>query len=291
LPPCTKGNGLGWEPILLESFVSSFYNSLNNSQRAWWDNLNNGPIKDNLLTFLYSNNFTVQSKYLVKDLIDWLIAENSISLNDIQYFLALPEAGDGNYDQSYWENPNVIFQQIPLPTLQQFIQYFPKITVSGGITFMPSNQVYEMVGGALGAKYNESNYKNACAIRASWAFNNIQVNGTYPFKIDAGTGTEYGANNLSYIVNAKAFNAYMHKRFGNPTHSLTAAQINGSRTNLNNFLKNLRNQNIHGIYTLVTSSGSYTGHIDLMTFGECLGGYSLPENISVIEKIQIWQLH
>ena len=40
-------------------------------------------------------------------------------------------------------------------------------------------------------------------------------------------------------------------------------------------------------YTRVTSSGDYTGHVDLMTYGECLGGYALPKNFSTIEKIEI----
>ncbi len=64
----------------------------------------------------------------------------------------------------------------------------------------------------------------------------------------------------------------MHKRFGNPSHSITAIQINGNRTTLNNFLNNLCTQNIHGIYNLVTNGGSYSGHVDLMTYGECPGG-------------------
>ena len=88
----------------------------------------------------------------------------------------------------------------------------------------------------------------------------------------------------------QAFNAFMNKRFGNPTLNITAAQINGSRTVLNNFLQNLRTQNKHGIYTLVTSGGSYSGHVDLMTFGKCLGGYALPKDINLIEKIEIWIL-
>jgi hypothetical protein len=31
--------------------------------------------------------------------------------------------------------------------------------------------------------------------------------------------------------------------------------------------------------------------VDLMTYGECLGGYALPENISTIDKIEIWVLN
>jgi len=30
--------------------------------------------------------------------------------------------------------------------------------------------------------------------------------------------------------------------------------------------------------------------VDLMTFGECLGGFALPKETSIIEKIEIWQL-
>jgi hypothetical protein len=253
--------------------------------------VNTADLTSKLFEFLYDNNEFTHFNY-IRELINWIATDPTATTNDMKYFLQVPESEDGVYDSTYWENSNTVFQQIELPTLQQFTQSFPKITTAnGGIRYMPSDSVYRMVGGSLGAKYNQPNYKNACAIRGSWAFNKIQVGNTYPFKIPTGSGNiEYGANNLPYIVNAKGFNAFMHKKFGNPTHTITNTQIGGSRTALNNFLKNLRSQNIHGIYTLVTSSGSYSGHVDLMTFGDCLGGYALPENISVIEKIEIWQL-
>lgn len=138
----------------------------------------------------------------------------------------MPEAGDGTYDASYWEDPNTVFQQLALPTLQQFTQYFPKKTVAGGgITYMPSDEVYEMVGGDLKIQNQNGNpnYQNACAIRACWAFNHIIVNNTFPFIIPANTANSgQGANSLWYLLSAKAFNAYMHKRFGNPSHSITS---------------------------------------------------------------------
>lgn len=289
--PCDEGPGWTPEPIEDDppTLLTRLYSSFNIAQKDWWDDPQNGPFKGKIVLFLHENP-SVNSFNLIKELIDWVPTDATIMPDDLEHFLQIPEEGDGIYDPLYWENPNTVFQQIALPTLQQFTQYFPKKTVSGGIRRMPSDEVYEMIGGELGNKYGQPNYKNACAIRASWAFNKIQVGNSFPFKIAAGPGTEFGANNLSYIVNAKGFNAYMHKKFGNPTHTITATQINGNRSTLNNLLKNLETQNVHGIYSLVTSSGNYSGHVDLMTFGTCLGGYSLPESITEIEKIEIWQL-
>ena len=253
--------------------------------------VNTQDLTSTLFEFLYGNNEFSNFSY-IRELINWIATDPTATANDLKYFLQIPEPGDGVYDSIYWENPNTVFQQIALPTLQQFTEKFPKITTANGITFMKSDSVYKMVGDPLKSEYGKPNYQNACAIRGSWAFNQIKVGTTYPFRIPPGTAnTGYGANNLLYILNAKGFNAYMHKRFGNPTYSITAAQINGNRTTLNNFLKNLRSQNIHGIYNLVTNGGNYSGHVDLMTYGECLGGYALPENISEIEKIEIWVLN
>jgi len=288
------GPGDGWIPLEDDNDINLnlFYQGLTIIQQNWWNDNANYLNKDDFIGFLYSYNFNEQSIYLVKELINWLIQDNSISNDEVKYYLSLPEEGDGLYDATYWENPNTVFQQIALPTLQQFTEKFPKITTANGISYMKSDSVYKMVGDPLKSEYGKPNYQNACAIRGSWAFNQIKVGTSYPFRIPPGTAnTGYGANNLIYILNAKGFNAYMHKRFGNPTYSISSAQINGNRTTLNNFLKNLRSQNIHGIYNLATNGGSYSGHVDLMTYGECLGGYALPENISTIDKIEIWVLN
>jgi len=288
------GPGDGWIPLEDDNDINLnlFYQGLTIIQQNWWNDNANYLNKDDFIGFLYSYNFNEQSIYLVKELINWLIQDNSISNDEVKYYLSLPEEGDGLYDATYWENPNTVFQQIALPTLQQFTEKFPKITTANGISYMKSDSVYKMVGDPLKSEYGKPNYQNACAIRGSWAFNQIKVGTSYPFRIPPGTAnTGYGANNLLYILNAKGFNAYMHKRFGNPTYSISSAQINGNRTTLNNFLKNLRSQNIHGIYNLATNGGSYSGHVDLMTYGECLGGYALPENISTIDKIEIWVLN
>jgi len=34
----------------------------------------------------------------------------------------------------------------------------------------------------------------------------------------------------------------------------------------------------------------FTIYVDLMTYGECLGGYAFPKKISEIEKIEMWVL-
>lgn len=289
--PC---GGVGWVPIdddLDNSVLNQFYQGLSLLQKYWWNNPVNTIHREKLIVFLHSIPNSYPKFNYLRQLIDWMSIDSTVTPSDLSYFLQVTEAGDGEYDASYWENPTTVFQQIVLPSLQQFFEKFPKRTVGNGIKFMPSSDVYEMVGDPLKSKYGEANYQNACAIRGSWALTQIKVGQTFPFRIPLGTGnTQYGANDLLYIVSAKGFNKYMHKRFGSPSNTIDATQIAGSLTTLNNFFKNLRSQNVHGIYTLITSGGNYTGHVDLMTFGDCLGGYSLPENISLIEKIEIWQL-
>ncbi|WP_026750255.1 T6SS effector amidase Tae4 family protein [Sediminibacterium sp. C3] len=263
--------------------------NLNYTKQFYLDN------SDDLVNVVYDfiiENGNLNSYSLINELIEWIISDPSATPDDLKYFLTIPEPEDGLFDSFYWNDPNLIFQKIPLPTLHQFLEYFPKIINStGNIEPMRSDSVYALVGGVLGDKYGQPNYKNACAIRASWAFNQIKIFNQYPFRIPNGVGnTEKGANDLSYILSAKAFNSYMNTKFGAPTKQILGTDINSNRVILNTFLKNLRTNNIHGIFSLVTKGGSYTGHVDLLLHGICVGGYNIPADLSLIEKIEIWEL-
>src|SRR5690606_7320934 len=106
------------------TLLTQLYQSLTPSQKDWWDNPQKDPYKGKIVMFLHehpsSNSFN-----LIKELIDWVTTDATITPDDLERFLQIPEDGDGIYDPLYWEDPNTIFQQIALPTLQQFTQYFP----------------------------------------------------------------------------------------------------------------------------------------------------------------------
>ena len=56
------------------------------------------------------------------------------------------EGQDGEYDATYWENPNLTFPQQSLPSWADFYNAFPKNENNGYITFMNNHDVYNLVG-------------------------------------------------------------------------------------------------------------------------------------------------
>ena len=101
--------------------------------------------------------------------------------------------------------------------------------------------------------------------------------------IPESVATKKGSDNKNYIINAKNFNEYMHKKFRDPTF-----EIHGqSATNLNNVADFLKGKT--GIYTIVKSNTSYSGHVYMIINGKCISGtYIKPPG--GIEKIEIWEL-
>ena len=55
------------------------------------------------------------------------------------------EGQDGEYDATYWENPNLTFPQQSLPSWADFYNAFPKNENNGYITFMNNHDVYNLV--------------------------------------------------------------------------------------------------------------------------------------------------
>ena len=97
-----------------------------------------------------------------------------------------------------------------------------------------------------------------------------------------------GGDNENCILSAKAFNKYMNKTFGPPTYRLTFADIGDNLENIANFL-----QGKNGIYTIVNRSpgwAGYSGHVDIIIDGRCLGGANA-NPAGGVEYIEIWKLN
>lgn len=258
-------------------------NTLSGSERFFWDDLNKADFVAILIKKLVQGNYSTATASSIQMWLNYLMVSDITSTEFENYFGNFNEGADGSYNTNYWDDPNLIFQSQPLPSLQAFSSAFPKtVNLDNTISYMPSSDVYTLVGGNLDIqnKLPNPNYQNACALRGSRALNYCG----HPIDNTA-TATDLGSDGKKYIVSAKAFNKYMNKKYGPPTYRLTSTQINSDPDNIKNFLRGKS-----GIYSMVTSGGSFSGHADLILNGICLSG-SATGNIANVDYIEIWELH
>lgn len=290
----SSGSTSGTTSPNVKTPLFTFISSLSPEQRAWWANVQNISAKIVLNTFLIQNNNSPGSENFVRWAIEYLRTNPSVSIAQIQNWFMKPSEGkDGNYDADFWENPNLDLPQQNLPSMQNFLYAFPKIQNGNVISNMPSTQVYQLVGGSILSNHQSTNpivranYQNACSVRGSRALN--YSGASIPVVHQNGVQkTEKGGDDENYILSAKAFNKYMNKTFGPPTYRLTFAEIGGNLDNIANFL-----QGKNGIYTIINRSpglAGYSGHVDVIINGQCLGGANANPSGGV-EYIEIWELN
>lgn len=281
----TTGGGGGGSSMILTP-LESFLSSLSSNQSSYWNDPINNQFISLLSNYLSTNNYSNDAKNHVISLIDLLIDDPTLSTEELEnYFLNESQEEDGVYDASFWDNQSPNSTKDNLPSLISFYNAFPKRVINGFVYKMESKDVFSEVGGNMDLKNKagDPNYQNACAVRGSRALN--YANKEIP---DGTHGTEKGADGKNYILSAKAFNKYMNITFGSPgpTNRITKADINGDPKKISDFLKGK-----NGIYTMVISGKSYTGHIDLIINGRVVGGTAIGTDISKVDYIEIWPLN
>ena len=280
-------------PTTLSVAIGSYIANLSPAQTAWWDSTD-GNIKNDIIFYLNQNIKNDVIKIEAKNFINWsinyLINNPNVSWAQLQNWFMKPSEGkDGSYDATFWEDPNLNLPQQNLPSMQNFLYAFPKIQNGNVISNMPSTQVYQLVGGSILSNHASGNvnYQNACSLRGSRALN--YAGASIPVVHQNGIQkTEKGGDNENYILSAKAFNKYMNITFGPPTYRLTFADIGGNLDNIANFL-----QGKNGIYTIINRSpgiAGYSGHVDIIINGQCLGGANANPPGGV-EYIETWELN
>jgi hypothetical protein len=285
------------EPVIINMGYYRFIRNLvqspdpaENAKAEWIDD--NPDVKEGLQKWFDEDNWMTypQKVDFSRWVIDYLINNPDISWDEIEnWFFDKSEGKDGEYDEEFWEDPELDFQDKDLPTLIDFFNAFPKIDNGDTVQNLPSSEVYELVGGSLLTNHESGNpnYQNACAIRGSRALNYAGV----PIPVvhqDGQQKTEKGSDNKNYILAAKAFNIYMRKTFGPPTHRLTSEDIGGDPSKIADFLKGKT-----GIYTIINTApgtAGYGGHVDIIIDGKCLGGANTNPNGGVA-YIEIWELN
>ncbi|WP_299285916.1 T6SS effector amidase Tae4 family protein [uncultured Mucilaginibacter sp.] len=255
-----------------QTLLQNFANTLSSTEFNFWNDPSNFVIVNTLTDRLNQENYSAEVQDFVKWAIDYLIANPSVT-NDvfINEFLTPSEGTDGPYgfNQSYWDDPNLVIPTQTLPSYQDFYNNFPNVD---------ADAVYNLIGGPILAHHQSDpvNYSNACALRVSRALN-------YAGKtIPAVNGTEQGADGKNYFLSAKALNAYLRKAFGPPTDHFTQTQGGRNGENFPNLIAGKK-----GIYSMIASGWVASGHADLFTGTICKRGCDITKFTTTID---IWEL-
>ncbi len=204
-------------------------------------------------------------------------------------FLTLTEGEDEGYEMNYWNNPNLTFPPLALPTWSIFNGNYPKHR--GNPIYDTPSKIYNSVGGELATLYNSNpaKYQNTCAIRISKGINYSQLS------IPAGPDRYQGADGKYYFISAIALLKWMKLTFGTPTGSnhLTGSQGGANGKNFPFLLSGKK-----GIYIMIpnipggcnTQTGfCASGHADMIENGKCDGScYFNPTG--GVSDIFIWEL-
>ncbi|WP_131535492.1 T6SS effector amidase Tae4 family protein [Pedobacter nototheniae] len=203
--------------------------------------------------------------------------------------------GPEDFDENYWNDPNLVIQQQTLPTLFEFSLAYPKSGFGKAEFEMSAPEVFDLVGGTPKAlrdaslsdsdPYNNNTYSNACALRVSRALNYSGVT------IPEVSGTYKGGDGKNYFLSAASLNAWMTKTFP-PTASnsvrLTAANAGKNGEGFATALNGL-----NGIYIMIPNYPGPTyfgasGHAGFYTTPPVTHYYFTAKG--GVSKITLWKL-
>jgi hypothetical protein len=249
---------VGWDASLM---IRDFVKTFNPEQQDWWDHDADNYIKGEIKNYLDNNYFTDDSKQFIYWAIAYLNEHPEISFNQfVNQFMGITEGTDQDFNQDFWDNPNLVFPQQDLPSWDAFNDAYPKNTAQDFEMGAPS--VYYLVGGNVKAMKdgvlndtnpnNDHDYDNACALRVSRALNYSGV--TIPHIFGK---TFKGADNKYYFLGAANLFNWMIKTF--PLSTNTTYQVDGENAGPNgSFLPLLLDNNDnpnddsnHGIYLML----------------------------------------
>ena len=178
--------------------------------------------------------------------------------------------------------------QTDLPSFDDMLTNFPKYGTAGNYTQMGTQAAYELAGGSLlqSRNANPKSYSNACSIRGSRGLLYSGIDIPVIKNTNDSQRTQKGGDGNNYILDAVTFNKFMNDKFGAPTHTLTGTDA----LNKAKIAKMLDGKN--GIYVIVNNShakAGYSGHVDMIINGECIGG-AYTDVDGGAKSISVWTL-
>lgn len=259
------------------------YIAINPTLETWWTNPLNENTINQICEYLYSNQNPELDEQDPNEFAVWCVTyyianPNTTTQQFQNWFLIKREGKDGDFDESYWNNPNLTFPQQNLPSFDDFDAAYPR---EDGVLLI------QLIGGDVQQAYtdNPDNVRGYCALKVSRGLNNSGI--TIP---NLPGKTIKGGDNKYYFLNAKALNKWMRKTFGispnNPNHlHIDNTQIGTNGENLPALTAGIK-----GIYSLVSSNPNWaSGNADLINDGTCVFGCHF--NNSPIDYIDIWVLN
>ena len=262
------------------TFTTSNYPGKNNGLPwRWWENASLLAPFGGLPYGSWAINYLSQNPHL-----SFLAFQN--------YFMTQSEGTDDNYNQIYWDNPNLFFSQQSLPTFNSFKNAFPKRTDP---LYNTARKLYSSIGGELLNMYDSDTtlFQNTCALRISKALNYSGVT------IPAGIDRFQGADGKFYFINCNALLFWMKKTFGVPSGTNYLVESQGGTQGLFfpyylEFKKGIyimTPNNPNGCPTSTTPQTGFcaSGHADLIENGKCDGGCHF-NAIGGVKEIFIWEL-
>lgn len=287
--PCPPVDGIGiLEPsTTFMNFVFNLPTDLKNWLTKPYPQGSPEEIKDLIENYVNSTNADLA---FATWLTNYIYSNQNIDINQIEgmFFSSYPQI-----DQQIEIDPSLISYDTPLtqqnlPTLDSFINNFPKNGQSGSYTQMPASQVYSLIQGSLLNSFinNPNAYGNACAIRGSRGllYSGIDIP---VLNYNGSQRTQKGGDLKNYILDAVSFNKFMIDKFGDTPYKLEGSAANDLQQVVN--LLNGKN----GIYVIINNSSStagYSGHVDAIINGSCIGDeYLLPSG--GVKSIRVWVLN
>lgn len=275
------------EPDTIGSFKRRMGLASDSPESMWLDELQNLLRINGIDDFLDDGG----SDIFVLDAIHFMMINSNVSFSEYENWFSTdyPELEsitlNINPDDITYDTP--LTQQL-LPSLSSYLDAFPKVGTQGNYSQMSSTNVYSLAGGSLLTSHNAnpSAYSNACSIRGSRGllYSGIDIP---VLNYNGSQRTQKGGDNKNYILDAVSFDKYMQDKFGDATHELTGAAANDPQQVANML------DSKNGIYVIVNNSSGqagYSGHVDTIINGECIGGaYTNPDG--GVKSIKIWVLN
>lgn len=270
------------------SNVINFIQKMNNygfNIAGYLQFLIDNPLIQNGFNNYLNNNSNQTSASFINWGLDFLIQNPDITWSKFERIFFTPKSSeDGGENFDITKYSTIKLQKYPLPNFSSVNQQFPR-DPNNPVYGMPSNQVYQLVGGNMYTQNinGNPNYQNACAIRVSRALNYAGQLVPIFFNDLGQQKSEKGNDTKNYILTAEAMLAYMLKAYPPPTYTY-------SGNDLKSVYNDIKGKN--GIYIIIPNVRSElgaSGHADIFYTNDCLVGgchLGLPSGGSVY----FWEL-
>ena len=262
----------------------------------WVNNDNNNVAITQIYEYLqinsFDNNIAASISSFVMQAIIFLNQHSQYTFHQYQNWIGIdypdlvPNSLVIDPDNLTYETP---LTQQSLPSFNNFLNNFPKQGIQGNYTEMSTSDVYHLVGGSLLTSHlnNPDSYSNACSIRGSRGLLYSGIDISVINYTGNNQRTQKGADGKNYILDAVSYDRFMRDKFGDATYELTGTDANNS-SKVAEFLNGK-----NGIYVIINNNHSqagYSGHVDTIINGQCIGG-AYTGVAGGVKSIRIWELN